>query len=52
VFGETFNPDLAIVELHKEVKFMPDSIAPICLPSGLNFTLLDSAVTSYSHILP
>ena len=37
VFGETFNPDLSIVELNREVKFVPDSIAPICLPPSSDF---------------
>jgi hypothetical protein len=37
VYGETFNPDLAIVELNKEVKFVPEVIAPLCIPPTPEF---------------
>ena len=36
-YSETFSPDLAIVELNRRVKFVPDLINPICLPPTSKF---------------
>ena len=34
---ETFSPDLAIVELNRRVKFVPEIVTPICLPPSPTF---------------
>ena len=37
VVFESFNPDLAIVELNRRVNFVPDLINPICVPPTNKF---------------
>jgi len=32
VSGETYTPDITIVELDREVEFIPEFISPLCLP--------------------
>jgi len=32
VLGESFSPDVAIIELDRAVEFVPDLISPLCLP--------------------
>lgn len=35
VFGDTFSPDIAIIELDRNVEFVQDFIGPLCLsPPG------------------
>lgn len=37
ILGETFSPDLALVELGRSVKFIREAIVPICVPDSTHF---------------
>lgn len=33
VFGETMNPDISLAELNRRVNFVPNVVAPVCIPT-------------------
>jgi len=34
VFGETMNPDISLAELNRRVNFVPNVVAPVCIPTA------------------